>query len=148
QRAVTQLGVDLHLVLARAQRRALLVAQAEPPILLVVAGPVGNERGPSRKPVQVPLQVLEGYLSPEGLAVVEHVQVEALGIQDQFASGCAQPRGPERPFLRDYPVEDARAGRHFAQLERHHALEDLQRTSQALPRDAAADRVDLTDELV
>ena len=82
-----ELGIDDHLVLALGQRLDQPVGEAEAPLLLVVAGAVGNQVGLVGQGEEVPSQLLEPDPAAERGAVVEQLQVVPGGVGDPPAVG-------------------------------------------------------------
>ena len=148
ERSLGETGVDLHLVFARLQAAAPLVGQAEAPVLLVVARPIGNQLRLIGQRVEVPLQLLELHLSAERDAVVEQVQVEAAGVGDHLAVRGEETRGADVPFRWHDPVEDLRSAGNLAKLERNDALQDAQRLANSVAGDAAADGIQVANQPV
>src|SRR5690606_10908261 len=134
-----QLGVDDYLVGALAQRKAVSVSEAEAPLLLVVAGTVGNPVGPLRDRVKVRLQLVEGHRASDRNRIAHDVQVVLAEIYDTPAIGIRDPGIPDSPLPRDLPIEDRRAGRNLASLERNPLPEQIQCASNPVASDAATD---------
>jgi hypothetical protein len=135
QMPVLQRGVDQNFVRVLPQLKETLVAQTKTPRLLVIAQ-------------NVRLQFIQGHRLSDGLAVADDMQVAGSEVGDFFAFGGFYVRVPDVPFLRDSPIEYRRACGNFSDIQRNVFLQDPQRLSNPVPRDAAANRVETDDKLI
>ncbi len=148
QAAGREARVDADLVLAFRERLELPVRQAEPPVLLVVRGPVRNPVGPIRQRMEPRPQLLERQPRPDGNAVVDHVEVAALEVHHPPAVLVLDVRVPDVPLVWDRPVEHPGSARHLVDLERDLPAEAGEGPADAVARDAPTDRVQLLDQRV
>ena len=146
ERAVRQGRVDADLVLPLRQRFQGAVRKAEPPGLLVIRRPVGDQVRLLRQGEQVFLQLREGHLLVNGHAVAEDVEVARLEVHHLAAGGVLDPGVADVPLLRHRPVEHRRAGRDLADLQGNALPDHRQRAADPVARDAAADGKGLGDE--
>ena len=91
--------------------------------------------------MQMLLQFLEPHLAMNRRTIVQDVKVAFLKIDDLPALGIFDPSVSDIPFFRDGPVEDLRICSHFFAGHRPITAQIPQALPQAVPRDAAANRV-------
>jgi hypothetical protein len=148
QMPVLQRGIDQNFVRVLPQLKETLVAQTKTPRLLVIARSVRNPLRMVRQGKNVRLQFIQGHRLSDGLAVADDMQVAGSEVGDFFAFGGFYVRVPDVPFLRDNPIEYRRACGNFSDIQRNVFLQDPQRLSNPVPRDAAANRVETDDKLI
>jgi hypothetical protein len=177
QRRVAHVSRDEDLVLQRPRQHQLAVGQAagrerridddlvldifrpghrvqralretEAPRLVVVRRAVRDPVGPLGQRVQVRAQLGQRHALAHGRAVVDDVEVRGAEVYYAPAARVGDPGVAHVPLARHRPVEHLRAGRHLADLQRRDPRQRGQRLAHALPRDAAADRVQLAHERV
>ena len=143
QRAVGQRGLNHHLVDARLQAFELTMGHAEPPVLLVVGGPVGDEIGLHRQGVDPALQVLERQARVDGDAVADDVQGVGSEVDDLSPLGIADVGTTNVPLPRHRPVEDGRAAWNLVDREVDKRRQSAKRFAHAVAGDAAADGIEI-----
>ena len=76
------------------------------------------------------------------------MQVRVAEVNDPVAGCVLDPRVADVPLPRDGPVEDLCARRHLVDIERDLATDEAEGLADPVARDAAADRIQLSDQLV
>jgi hypothetical protein len=141
-------GVDAHLVVAVGQAVDQPLAGAEAPALGVVGGAVGDPVGVLRQGEQVPLQLGQRHGRPHRHAVADHVQVAVAEVDHPPAVRVGDPGVADVPLPRHRPVEHLGAARDLVDLQVELAADDPECPADPVAGDAAADRVQLGDQLV
>jgi hypothetical protein len=145
--AVGQGGVDADLVVAVREAVDQPLAGAEPPPLGVVGGPVGDPVGVLGQGEQVPLELVQRHGGVHRDAVAHHVQVAGLEVDHPLAGGVGHEGVADVPLARHRPVEHPGAAGDLVDLQVELAADELQGAAHPVPGDAAADRVQLGDQL-
>lgn len=146
QRAGLHLGIDLDLIGAGTHRLEPVPGQAEAPVLLVVAGAVGDPVRMLRLGMEVGAKLVEREGPLERPGVVHDREVMRLEVDDPLAGRVLHEGVVDHPFIRHHPVEDRRARGHFVDFERDFLAEDAERLAHALAGDRAADRIEPGDQ--
>jgi hypothetical protein len=98
---------------------------------------------------QVLLELGQRHGGPHRHAVAEQVQVARLEVDDPLAGRVGHPGVADVPLARHRPVQHLGAGGDLVDLQAAElAADDLQGAAHAVAGDAAADRVELGDQLV
>src|SRR6266550_2356401 len=87
-------------------------------------------------------------LLPHRQTVVENMQVGFLIIDDFFACRIFYVSIPDVPFLRYAPIKNRRSTRHALNGQWDMLLEDSERLAHTVARQASANRVELSDQLI
>src|SRR4026207_1487080 len=98
--------------------------------------------------MEVRSQFRERHCGLYSHAVVDHMQIRLVEIDDPSAVGISNVRVADVPLARHSPVEDLGSGRHIADLQRDPLTDAAQRFSQPIASDASADWIKIDDELV
>ena len=146
QRAVLERRVDDDVVVAVLERLELPPAHAEPPLLLPVRRPVGDQLGVVRVREDVIAELAEADDGIDRDAVAEHVERRVRRVDDARAVGRLDPGAAEIPLPGDRPIEDLRPGRSLDHFERDLAPEHRERLAHAVAREAPRDREQLSHE--
>ncbi len=143
-----ELGIDDHIVLPPGEALDQPVGEAEAPLLLVVAGAVGNQVGLVGKGEEMAPQLFESDPAAKRGAVVEQLQVVSGGVGDPPAVGRRDVGLAEAPLAGHRPVEDRRAGGDLVRLEGDPLGEDRQALADAVAGNAARNREEARGERV
>jgi hypothetical protein len=141
-------GVDEDLVLRVLHPLELLVGKAEAPVLRVVARPVGNPVRTVGHGVQVSLELLHGDAATDGGAVVHHVKVRRLEIDDLVPLHVPNPRVADVPLRGHAPVEHPGTACDLVYRQGEHFVDERQAHAHAVTRNASTDGVETPDELL
>ena len=142
-----QRRVDAYLVFTLLEREQLVVADAKSPGLSVVRGAIGDPVRLLRQCVQMRPEFIQGQTAMERHTIVDYVQVVTPEVDDAFPVPVLDIGVANIPLAWHGPIEDAHPCWRLAQFQRNELLEYLQRSPNALPCDAAADRVEVMSEL-
>ena len=146
QRSFLERRVDDDVVVAVREPLELPAAHAEPPLLLPVRRPVGDEIRVVAVSMDVRAQFLEGDHGVDRRAVAEDVQGRIGDVDDPGAVRAVDPGAAEVPLPGHDPVEDRRAGRRLDDLEGQLAAERRERRAHAVAGEAAREREQLSHQ--
>ena len=133
--------VDTHLILGIRQPFLLPLAHTESPALLIIRGHVGNPVGLVGLRIHMLQQFLAAHCLVDGHRIAQHMQVAVLEVNDRLSPHIPDPAAPDIPLLGHRPVEHLRSRRHLMHRHLRHLLTDhLQRPSEPVARNTAADR--------
>ncbi len=147
ERAVLERGVDDDVVVAVGERVEPASGHAEPPLLLPVRRPIGDQVGivGVREDVVAELVEARPRCRPECCSRARGAANQPMSTT-RLAVGRLDPGAAEVPLARDRPVEDRRAGRRLDDLEREIASEHGERLADAVAGEAARDREQLSHQ--
>jgi hypothetical protein len=143
QRTGRQRRIHARFVFAVRQRVEGALAHAEPPLLLVVRGPVRNEVRLIRQREDVLLQLGQRHAHMHGRGIVEHMQRVRPEVDDALPCSVLDVGVANGPLVGDGPVQNLGACRRFRALNGDDAFDVIERLANPGAGDAAADRIDL-----
>src|SRR5208337_2772947 len=126
----------------------LPVAQAKSPCFPVVGGSVRNPIRRFRQAEQVGPQFGKRHCSMHWDAVVQHMQVMPLEVDNSLASAILDIGVCDVPFFRNAPVENLGTARDLAQLQWDRGLKQPQALPHSLTSNATTDRIQRPDDRV
>lgn len=134
-------GIDGYFVVTVGQFLELLVTETKSTVFLVVGGPIRDPLRMLRKRKAMCLQDLQRDLLLYRSAVAHYMQIAGLEVYDLPALRVLYICVPDVPFFRDSPIEDLSSSRDLVNLDRNILLKDFQGLPNAVPRNAATQRV-------
>ena len=146
ERPRREFGVDTNFVLPFRERLELLVRQTKAPGRLVIGGTVRNPTWPIRQAMQMGPQFGQRHPGMHRDAVLHHVQVVVLKIDDSAAAGVFHVGVADGPLGGHDPVERRRARGNLVTCERDQTGQGIQRLPQAGAGDATANRIQFGDQ--
>lgn len=145
---VLQGRIDQHLVFAVLHLKQLLVAQTKAPGFFVIARPIGNPLRPVGQRKKVAFQFVKREHPAKRNAVVDHVEIGLLKIDDSLAPRVLDESVPDVPFFRDRPIKYSRSAGDFMRGQWNSLLKDSQSLTDPVPCDAPANGVELSYEVL
>src|SRR5436305_12048470 len=94
------------------------------------------------------LKLRESDLAANRLAVIEDVQIRFLEINNLLPFGILNPGVTNVPLLRNRPVKNRGAGRHFRDGQGNEFSQGAQRLAQTVTSDAAANGIKFGDRVI